>query len=108
MEAACSGAMKAGGITVGILPGERDLANPYLKIIIDTGMGHARNAIVVKSSDVVVALPGEYGTLSEMALALKMGRRVINLGGWDLPGAERAGTVKEAIEMLAGSSIKSP
>ena len=58
-----------------------------MDIAIVTGMGQARNAVIVKSADAVIALPGEMGTLSEMALALKMNRLLISLGSWDLPGA---------------------
>jgi uncharacterized protein (TIGR00725 family) len=100
MEAACCGAQEAGGLTVGILPGEREQANACLDIAIATGMGHARNAIIVKSADAVVALTGEMGTLSEIALALKMGRPVISLGSWDIPGALKANSPEQAVEIL--------
>ena len=79
MEAACRGAKDAGGITVGLLPTSRkDDANPYVDIIVVTNMGHARNAIVAHSSDVLIAVGGEYGTLSEIALGLKIGKPVIS------------------------------
>jgi len=85
MEAACKGARSMNGITVGILPSlNRGDANPYVDIVITTGMGHARNSLVVSSSDVVVAIDGRIGTLSEIALALNYGRPVIvieNTGG---------------------------
>jgi hypothetical protein len=85
MEAAAGGAMKAGGKTVGILPTESRLeGNPYLTVAVATGMGEARNAIVVKTADVVIAVHGEFGTLSEIALALKIGRPVVGLGTWEL------------------------
>jgi uncharacterized protein (TIGR00725 family) len=100
MEAVCCGAREAGGTAVGILPGERESANSFVSIAVATGMGHARNAIVVKSSDAVVAFPGEHGTLSEIALALKMGKPVISLGGWKLPGLLEAGNPEEAVEIL--------
>ncbi|MBN1323252.1 MAG: TIGR00725 family protein [Methanotrichaceae archaeon] len=100
MEAACQGARMAGGIAVGILPGSRDDANPYLDVMIDTGMGIARNAIVARSGDVVVALPGGVGTLSEIAIALKMGRTVISLDSWDVPGVMAAASVEEAVYMI--------
>jgi len=74
MEAACRGAHEGGGVAIGILPGEREEANSFVDISIVTGMGQARNVIIVKSADAVIALPGEMGTLSEMALALKMNR----------------------------------
>ncbi len=101
MEAACRGSHQAGGTVVGILPGEKENANPYVGIRIATGMGHARNAIIVKSSDAVIALPGEYGTLSEIALALKMNRPVIRLGSWDIAGTVKARDPKEALDILS-------
>ena len=100
MEAACRGAKEAGGLTVGILPGEREDANDNVGIAIATGMGHARNVIIVKSSDAVIALPGEHGTLSEIALALKMNKTVISLGSWEIPGTRKAGTPEEAVSLL--------
>lgn len=85
MAAACRGAKTSGGTTVGILPGDdRGAANPWVDIAIPTGMGEARNALVVRSSDAIVAIGGEFGTLSEVALALKLGRPVIGLGTWSL------------------------
>lgn len=85
MEAACKGAKEAGGQTIGILPGfdTRD-ANAYIDIPIVTGLNHARNIIVVRTSDVLIAVGGEYGTLSEIAFALKLGKTVVGLGSWDL------------------------
>jgi uncharacterized protein (TIGR00725 family) len=108
MEAVCGGAREAGGTTVGILPGEKESANRFVSIAIATGMGHARNAIVVKSSDAVVALPGEHGTLSEIALALKMKRPVISLGSWRIPGLIEASDPEETITILRreGSRIR--
>jgi uncharacterized protein (TIGR00725 family) len=85
MEAAARGATEAGGTAIGILPDEdRESANNYLTYSISTGTGHARNLAVVCSGDVVVAVGGEYGTLSEIGLALKVGRPVIALESWDL------------------------
>ena len=85
MEAACRGAKAEGGITVGILPGaDRGEANRYVDIAIATGLGEARNAIVVRTADAVVAVSGGYGTLSEIGLALKMGRPVVGLDTWEL------------------------
>jgi uncharacterized protein (TIGR00725 family) len=85
MEAASRGAKKVGGLTVGVLPGEsRADANRYVDLPIVTGLGEARNVIVARSSEVLVAIAGEYGTLSEIALALKMGRPVIGLHTWPL------------------------
>lgn len=85
MEAACRGARESGGFTVGILPGlEARAANPYVDLPIVTGMGQARNVILVLSAQAVIAVAGEAGTLSEVALALKLGRPVIGLQTWHL------------------------
>jgi len=85
MEAVARGATEAGGTALGVLPDEdRKRANEYLTYSIPTGTGHARNLAVVCSGDVVIALGGEYGTLSEIGLALKVGRLVVSLGSWDL------------------------
>jgi uncharacterized protein (TIGR00725 family) len=100
MEAVCRGVRDEGGAVVGILPGEKDEANPWVSIAVATGMGHARNVVIVKSADAVIALPGEYGTLSEMALALKMGKKVISLYSWAIPGAVTAKTPEEAVLLL--------
>ena len=100
MEAVSSGANDGGGAVVGILPGEKIEANPWVNIAIATGMGHARNVVIVKSADAVIALPGEYGTLSEMALALKMGKKVISLHAWEIPGVVSAKTTEEAVLLL--------
>lgn len=85
MAAACRGALAAGGLTVGILPGDRAAdANPWVRVAVPTGMGELRNGLVVRASDVLVAVGGEYGTLSELALALKVGRPVVGIGTWAL------------------------
>ncbi len=85
MEAACRGASDAGGLTIGILPGDsRRTANPYVKIPIVTGIGYARNVAVVKTSQAVIAIDGSYGTLTEIAYALQSGIPVIGLGTWSI------------------------
>jgi len=85
MAAACRGARAAGGVTVGILPGDdTSAANPHVLIPIASGMGEARNVLIVRTADVVIAVGGEYGTLSEIALARKLGRAVIGLHTWEL------------------------
>lgn len=85
MEAACHGASEEGGLTVGILPSnKRKDANPYVAIPIVTGMGYARNSIVVKSGQAVIAIGGSYGTLSEIAFALQANIPIIGLGTWSL------------------------
>ncbi|MDD4923424.1 MAG: TIGR00725 family protein [Dehalococcoidales bacterium] len=90
MEAACRGAVSEGGLTVGILPGtDRKDANQYVKIPIVTGIGYARNIIVVKSAQAVIAVGGGYGTLTEIGYALKNGIPVIGLGTWKLSNKEK-------------------
>lgn len=85
MEAAAGGCADAGGRSVGILPTASRLeANPYLTVAVATGMGEGRNAIVVRTADAVIAVHGEWGTLSEIALALKMGKPVVGIGTWEL------------------------
>ena len=85
MEAACRGAKAEGGTTVGILPTEdRSHANEYVDVAIATGLGEARNALVVRTADVVVAVDGEFGTLSEIALALRTGTPVVGIATWEL------------------------
>jgi len=85
MEAACKGASSEGGVTIGILPGEsRQSANPYVQIPIVTGIGYARNITVVKSAQAVIAIDGNYGTLSEISHALQSGIPVIGLNTWSL------------------------
>jgi hypothetical protein len=88
MEAVCKGARKEGGLTIGIIPSDsRDDANPYVQIPIVTGMGMGRNVMLVKTADVVIAVGGEFGTLSEIAHALKSGKTVIGLRTWKLEKA---------------------
>lgn len=85
MEAACRGAKTEGGLTVGILPGnDRAAANPWVDVAIPTGLGETRNALVVQAADVIVAVGGEYGTLSEIALALRAGKPVIGVATWTM------------------------
>jgi uncharacterized protein (TIGR00725 family) len=98
MEAACRGAKSAGGTTVGILPGlDRSGANPYVDIAIATGMGELRNGLVVRAADAVVAVQGEYGTLSEISFALKVGVPVVGLDTWELvKGGRESGAIVRA------------
>jgi uncharacterized protein (TIGR00725 family) len=99
MEAACRGAKGAGGTTVGILPGtRRGDANPYVDVAIATGLGEMRNALVVRAADALVAVGGEFGTLSEIAFGLKSGKAVVGLGAWEL---SRGGDPVEAIVRAA-------
>jgi uncharacterized protein (TIGR00725 family) len=99
MEAACRGAKEAGGTTVGILPGrDRRDANPHVDVALATGLGEGRNALVVRAADALVAVGGGFGTLSEIALALRAGKAVIGIDTWEL-GAR--GEPVDAIERVA-------
>jgi uncharacterized protein (TIGR00725 family) len=99
MEAVCRGAKSSGGTTVGILPGtERSDANPFIDVAIPTGLGESRNALVARAADALIAIGGEFGTLSEIALALKIGTPVIGLGTWEL---RRRDEVADAIKAAA-------
>ena len=101
MAAACRGALAAGGITVGLLPGpDRAAANDWLTVAIPTGLGELRNGLVVRAADAVIAVGGGYGTLSEVALALKAEKPVIGLGGWDIDGVQAAHSAEEAVERV--------
>lgn len=107
MDAAARGAREAGGVAIGVLPGEsRTGASRNLAAAIPTGMGEGRNAILVRAADAVIAISGEFGTLSEIALALKMGKPVVGLGTWELRKSGRAveaimtaASPQEAVEM---------
>jgi uncharacterized protein (TIGR00725 family) len=119
MEAASRGAAERGGKSVGILPGEtREGGNPHLTVAIATGLGETRNALVVRAADVVIAVGGGFGTLGEIGLALRMGKRVVGLGTWNLdrPGqpdpliraATPADAVSSALEGLPGKLPEKP
>lgn len=100
MEAAASGAKRAGGLTVGILPGPQPAdANQYIDIPVATGMGYTRNSLVAMNADVVIAVDGEYGTLSEIAFAIIYGKKVVGLGTWEVKGVIPAGTPEEAVDL---------
>ena len=106
MEAAARGATEAGGTAIGILPDEdRRRQNAYLSYSVATGAGQARNLAVVCSGDVVIAIGGEYGTLSEIGLARKVGRLVVVLEGWDLGEHVIArSSPREAVEAAFGAA----
>jgi uncharacterized protein (TIGR00725 family) len=101
MAAAAAGARRAGGLTVGLLPGyDRTAANPFVDVVLPTGMGHARNIVVVAAGDAIIALPGQHGTAAEIALALTLGKPVIALGAWQhVGGVEIVTTVLAAVEV---------
>lgn len=99
MRAVCRGFKSAGGTTIGIIPTyNKEDANQFVDIVIPTGLGLARNVLVVKSADVIVALPGKAGTLSEIAYALQFGIPVVSLGSWDIKGVIKVKTPEEAVK----------
>ena len=106
MEAACRGAQEMGGTTVGIVP-DTGHGNRYLGIVIRSGLGHARNVLVSQSADAVIAIGGSYGTLSEIAIALKTGRPVFGLSSWDIPGVITCSTPEEAVGMAVRAARES-
>ena len=100
MEASSRGAKEAGGKTMGILPGNSpDDANPYIDIAIATGLGYSRNSLVAMNADVLIAIDGQYGTLTEIAYGCIYGKKIIGLGTWDIPGVIKAKSPEEAIEI---------
>lgn len=104
MEAASRGAKEAGGLTVGILPGNNpDQANSYIDIPLATNMGHSRNSLVALNSDVLIAINGKYGTLSEIAFGCIYRKKIIGLGTWDIKGVLPAETPEEAIKLALSS-----
>ncbi len=112
MEAVCRGARREGGLTIGIIPSDdRNDANPYVQIPIVTGMGMGRNVMLVKTADVIIAVGGEFGTLSEIAHALNIGKKVIGLRTWHLekardrpiPNLVVASDPKQAVDIAMAS-----
>src|SRR5262245_60808717 len=113
MQAACRGAAERGGLTVGLLPGrDRTAGNPYLSIVLPTGMGELRNGLVVGAVDGVIAVGGGWGTLSEMALAMKAGKPVASVGGWSLAPPEpvdaivELATAEDAVRWMLAAMIR--
>lgn len=101
MKAVCSGFKAGGGLTIGIIPGyDKKEANEFVDVVIPTGMGLARNVLVVKTADVVVALPGATGTLSEIAYCLQFRIPVISLGSWDIKGVIKVSNIEEAVKKV--------
>jgi uncharacterized protein (TIGR00725 family) len=99
MDTASKGAKSAGGITVGILPQNHTKdANPNIDIPIASGFGEGRNVIIARTADAIIAVGGEYGTLSEIAFGLKMGKPVIGIGTWDIKGTIKAKNAEDAVE----------
>ena len=101
MEGACRGAKVQKGLTVGILPSyDGKEANSFLDVKISTGLGYARNILVVRASDFLVAVAGKYGTLSEIAFALNEGKKVFGLGTWNIKGVIKIKTPQQAIKRI--------
>ncbi|MCK5131155.1 MAG: TIGR00725 family protein [Candidatus Sabulitectum sp.] len=102
MEAVCRGCFEAGGLTVGILPGEEgSQANPFVSLSLPTGMGVSRNRMIALAGEAVCAVGGAYGTLSEIAFALQSGKPVCCFGSWEsIPGVKRVATPMEAVEFV--------
>jgi uncharacterized protein (TIGR00725 family) len=101
MEAASHGAHDGGGLVLGVLPGSlASAANPYVDVPVVTNMGHARNVILCHTADLVVALGGHYGTLSEIGIALKIGKTVVALDTPDVPGITRLGSLDDVLAYL--------
>jgi len=100
MEAACKGALEFGGTTVGILPaGDLKMANPYVTVPIATGLGSARNKIIVDTGQAFISIAGAFGTLSEIAFALDAGKKVVGLETWDIPGIIPAISPEDAVRL---------
>lgn len=98
MAAACRGARTGGGMTIGLLPGlDRSDGNRWLDVAVPTGLGEARNVLVVRAAEVVVAVGGEHGTLSEIAFALKTGTPVVGLHSWGIDGMHQVDSPGAAV-----------
>ncbi len=98
MEAAAKGAKHAGGLTLGILPqDDKESANPYIDVPVATGLGIGRNVIIARTADAVVAIGGQYGTLSEIAFSLQLKKTVVGIQTWDIDGVLMAETPEEAV-----------
>lgn len=117
MEAVSKGAQSADGLTIGLLPGkQKSDANPYIDIALPTTIGFARNAMVACSADIIVALPGSYGTQSEICYALVYGRLVLDFGNWNMKGTVKVRSFKDfqakfthyIKEIRSGACLSSP
>lgn len=112
MAGACRGAAGAGGTAIGLLPGlDRDAANQWVQVAIPTGLGELRNGLLVRAADTVIAVGGAYGTLSEVALALKLGVPVVGVGTWEIEGIEQVTSPVQAVARaleLAGHGAIGP
>lgn len=120
MEAVCEGVRSEGGLAIGFLPGDRrDAANAFVDVALPTGFGEMRNMLLVRASDVVIAIEGEFGTLSEIGFALRLGIPVVGLDTWELRKSGRASdaivtassaqqAVDTALDLARGSSALRP
>jgi uncharacterized protein (TIGR00725 family) len=105
MASASRGAASAGGVVVGLLPGsDRAAANEWVSVAIPTGLGELRNGLIVRACDAVIAVGGGYGTLSEIALALKAGKRVVGVGSWEIEGVVAVSDAVAAVERVFATS----
>jgi uncharacterized protein (TIGR00725 family) len=105
MAAASRGARSAGAVTVGVLPGlDRGAANEWITVVLPTGLGELRNGLIVRAAEGLIAIGGEYGTLSEVALALKAGKHVVGLRfRWSIDGIEETDSPQDAVRALMGA-----
>ena len=102
MEEASRGAQEAGALTLGLLPGEdKSAANQYVKVSVATGFGIGRNIMIARTADALIAVGGQYGTLSEIAYALQLGKPVIGIGTWDIDGVEASEGAASAVEAVS-------
>ena len=101
MEAVSRGAASVGGTVVGLLPGlDRSDANAFVTVAIPTGLGELRNGLVARACDAMIAVGGGYGTLSEIALALKAGKPVVGIGSWDIRGLQEVLDAEAAVAAI--------
>jgi len=106
MEAASRGAKQAEGLTIGVLPGNSPQdANPYIDIAIATGLGYSRNSLVAMNADVLIAINGQYGTLTEIAYGSIYGKKIIGIRTWDIEGVVKAETAEEAVELACKNLV---
>lgn len=109
MAAVCEGAFARGGLTVGLLPGrDRRAGNPHLSVALPTGLGELRNGLVVAASDAVIAIGGSWGTLSEIALAMRTGKPTVMIGGWGItvPGASEPPAVAASARQAVDEALR--
>lgn len=107
MEASAKGAKAKGGFTIGIIPQDhKKKVNAFIDVSIVTGMGIGRNVIIARTADALIAVGGEYGTLSEIALALQLGKEVIGIRTWDIKGIVTARDAEDAVTKALNSCIE--